>query len=197
MRVLVLTVVLVLAGRLAAPSEATAQYHRLSDAIAVGASLSSAGSAAQTLTGGPEIGGVIELPTGDTYRLRGELAAGFWHFNGYPDANIAGSGMRRYRLTASVLHSRMPPSPRRRLSAYGGGGAGLYFYRFPDRPNGGAWGIHGVMGAEYLLRTMRSRWVAGGEVQVHAMGQPKGPDSPSSIPMLSAHVSVLVKYRLP
>ena len=124
-------------------------------------------------------------------------SAGFWHFNGYPDANIAGSGMRRYRLTASVLHSRMPPSPRRRLSAYGGGGAGLYFYRFPDRPNGGAWGIHGVMGAEYLLRTMRSRWVAGGEVQVHAMGQPKGPDSPSSIPMLSAHVSVLVKYRLP
>jgi hypothetical protein len=197
MRVLVFTLFLVLAGRLAAPSEATAQYHRLSDAITVGGTLTSAKSSSESLTGGPEIGGLVEFPVGDQYRLRGEAAAGFWHFDGYPYADIAGSPMRRYRLTASVLHSRLPPSPRRRLSAYGGGGAGLYFYRFPERPNGGAWGIHGVMGVEYLLRTMRSRWVAGGEVQLHAMGQPKAPDSPYSIPMLSAHVAAVVKYRLP
>jgi hypothetical protein len=197
MRVLVFAVFLVLAGRLAAPSEATAQYHRLTDAIAVGGTLVSASSSGESVTGGPEIGGLIEIPVGDQYRLRGEAAAGFWHFDGYPYAGIAGSRMRRYRLTASVLRSRMPPSPRRRLSGYGGGGAGLYFYRFPERPDGGAWGIHGVVGAEYLLRTMRSRWVAGGEVQLHAMGRPKAPGDVASVPMLSAHVAAVVKYRLP
>ena len=197
MRVLVLTLFLVLAGRLAAPSEATAQYHRLSDAIAIGGTLASAGSGTESLTGGPEIGGLIDIPVGDTYRLRGEAAAGFWHFNGYPHADIASSRMRRYRVTASVLRSRMPPIPRRRLSAYGGGGVGLYVYRFPERPDGGAWGIHGIVGAEYLLRTMRSRWIAGGEVQLHAMGRPRAPGDVTSSPMLSAHVAALVKYRLP
>jgi hypothetical protein len=140
---------------------------------------------------------LIEIPVGDTYRLRGEIAGGLWHFHGYPYAEIAGSWMRRYRVTASVLRSRMPPSPRRRLSAYGGGGAGLYVYRFPVRPNGGAWGIHGVVGAEYLLRTMRSRWIAGGEMQLHAMGRPRAPGDVTSSPMLSAHVAAVVKYRLP
>lgn len=197
MRVLVLTVFLVLAGRLAAPSEATAQYHRLTDAIAVGGTLGSADSGSERFTGGPEFGGLVELPVGDAFRLRVEVAAGFWYFDGYPYDDIAGSRMRRYRFTATVLRSRMPPSPRRRLSGYAGGGAGIYLYRFPERPNGGAWGLHGVMGAEYLLRTMRSRWVAGGEVQLHAMGQPKGPNSPYSIPMLSAHVAAVIKYRLP
>jgi hypothetical protein len=197
MRVLAFTLVLVLAGRLAAPSEATAQYHRLTDAIAVGGTLASAGSSTESLAGGPEIGGLIEIPVGDQYRLRGEAALGFWHFNGYPHDNIAGSQMRRYRLTASVLRSPMPPSPHRRLSGYGGGGVGLYVYRFPVRPDGGAWGIHGVVGAEYLLRTMRSRWIAGGEVQLHAMGRPRAPGDVSAIPMLSAQVAAVIKYRLP
>ena len=105
--------------------------------------------------------------------------------------------MRRYRLTASVLRSRKPPSPNRRLAGYAGGGAGVYLYRFPSRPNGGAWGIHGVAGVEYLLPTMRSRWLAGGEVQLHVMGQPKAPGDVTVIPMVGAHVSAVLKYRLP
>jgi hypothetical protein len=197
MRVLVLTLFLVLAGRLAAPSEATAQYHRLTDAIVVGGTLAKAGSGAAALTGGPEIGGLIELPLGDTFRLRGEAAAGFWRFNGYPLDEVPGSAMRRHRLTVSLLRSPTPPSPRRRLSGYAGGGAGVYFYRFPERPDGGAWGIHGVAGAEYLLHTLRSRWLAACEVQLHAMGQPKAPGDVTAMPMLSAHVAAVIKYRLP
>jgi hypothetical protein len=197
MRVFLLTLLLVVAGRLASPSEATAQYHRLTDGIVVGGTLASAGSGTDRLAGGPEIGALIEVPLGDEYRLRGEAAAGFWRFNGYPYDNIPGSRMRRHRFTASVLRSRNPPSPRRRLSGYAGGGAGLYLYRFPARPNGGAWGIHGLAGGEYLLRTMRSRWILGAEVQVHLMGQPKGPVDVSVMPMLGAHVAATLKYRLP
>lgn len=197
MRVLVLTALLVLAGRLAAPSEATAQYHRLTDAITVGGTLASAGSGSERFRGGAEIGGLVEVPLGDEFRFRGEAASGFWHYNGEPHDNVSASAMRRHRLTVSVLRTRMPPSPRFRLSGYGGGGAGIYLYRFPGRANGGGWGIHGVVGAEYLLRTMRSRWLVGGELQLHASGQPGPPGVPNTIPLLSAHAAVLVKYRLP
>src|SRR5436189_4838002 len=116
MRVLVLTVLALLTGRLAAPSAAMAQYHRLTDAIVLGGTLASAGSAAEQIAGGPEIGGLIEIPMGDQLRLRGEAALGDWHFNGYPYAGIAGSSMGRHGLTVSVLRSRFPPSPGRRLS---------------------------------------------------------------------------------
>jgi len=197
MRVVVLTLLVLFTGRLAAPAEALAQYHRLTDAIVVGGTLTAAGSGADALSGGPEMGGLIEIPLSDTLRLRGEVAIGFWQFDGYPYAGIAGSGMRRHRLTASVLRSRNPPSPNRRLAGYAGGGAGVYLYRFPSRPNGGAWGIHGVAGMEYLLPTMRSRWHAGGEVQLHVVGQPKAPDTVTPIPMVGAHVSAVLKYRLP
>ncbi len=196
MRVVVLALLAVLTGRLAAPSDSAAQYHRVTDAITIGGTLGSAGSGAEVLAGGPEAGGLIEIPMGDELRLRGEAAIGAWHFNGYPDAGIAGSGMLRHRLTVSVLRSRFPPSPGRRLARYAGGGAGIYLYRFPSRPDGGAWGIHGVAGAEYLLRTMRSRWILGGEVQVHAMGEPKGPHD-ISLPMFAAHIAAVLKYRLP
>jgi hypothetical protein len=197
MRVVVLTLLTLFAGRLAAPSETLAQYHRLTDAVVVGGTLASAASGAGTLAGGPEIGGLIEVPMGDALRLRGEAASGFWHFDGYPYAGIPGSGMRRHRLTFSLLRSQTPASPSHRLAGYAGGGAGIYLYRFPARENGGAWGLHGVVGAEYLLRTMRSRWLAGGEVQLHAFGQPKAPEDVTSIPMLGAHVSAVLKYRLP
>ena len=197
MRAVVLTLLALFAGRLAAPSETQAQYHRLTDAIVVGGTLASAGSGAETLAGGPEIGGLIEVPIGDVLRLRGEAATGFWHFDGYPYAGVPGSGMRRHRLTVSVLHSRTPPSPGHRLAGYAGGGAGLYLYRFPSRPDGGAWGLHGVAGVEYLLRTMRSRWIAAGEVQLHAMGAPRAPGDVTSMPMAAAHVAAVIKYRLP
>jgi hypothetical protein len=197
MRVVLLVLLLLLTGRLVTPSEATAQYHRLTDAVVIGGTLASAASGAEGLDGGPELGGLIEIPLGDTLRLRGEAATGLWHADGYPHAGIAGSDMWRHRLTVSVLRSRRPPSPAWRLSGYAGGGAGVYLYRFPSRADGGAWGIHGVAGVEYLLRTMRSRWIVAGEVQLHAMGQPKAPEEVTSIPMLGAHVSAVLKYRLP
>jgi hypothetical protein len=197
MRVPVLTLFMVLAGRLAAPSEATAQYHRLTDAIVVGGTLATAGASGEMIAGGPEVSGLIELPISDALRLRGEAGTGFWRFNGHPYANVPGSRMRRHRVTVSVLHTRVPMTTRRRLSSYGGGGAGVYFYRFPSRPDGGAWGIHGLLGAEYLLRTMRSRWIAAGEVQVHLTAEPKGPAGVTAMPMLGAHAAFLLKYRLP
>ena len=82
--------------------------------------LAAAASDAEILAGRPEMGGLIEIPMGDTLRLHGEAAVG-----------------------------------------------------------------------------MRSRWLAGAEVQLHAMGQPKAPDAVTSIPMLGAHVSAVLKYRLP
>jgi len=133
MRVIVLTLLALLGGRLAAPSAAVAQYHRLTDAVVVGGTIASAGSGAAVLAGGPELGGLVEIPIGDVLRVRGEAAIGAWHFNGYPYAGIAGSRMQRHRFTASVLRSRCPPSPARRFSTYAGGGSGVYVYRFPSR----------------------------------------------------------------
>jgi hypothetical protein len=195
MRVLVLTLLLILAGRLATPSAAAAQYHRLSDAITVGATAASAGAGTGRYAGGPEIGGLIEVPIGDEFRLRGEGASGFWHFAGYDFDGVPGSAMQRHRFSLSVLRARTPPSPARRLSGYGGGGAGIVLYRFPHQPDGGAWGIHGVAGAEYLLPTMRSRWIAGAEVQLQAMGGPR--DAYGALPIVSAHIAAVIKYRLP
>ena len=135
---------------------------------------------------------------GDTLRLRGEAAVGFWHFNGYPQRRH-----RRQRHAPAPADGQRPAQPEPAQPELGawpdtrGGGAGVYLYRFPSRPNGGAWGIHGVAGVEYLLPTMRSRWLAGGEVQLHVMGQPKAPGDVAAIPMLSAHVSAVLKYRLP
>ena len=50
---------------------------------------------------------------------------------------------------------------------------------------------------EYLLRTMRSRWIAGGEVQLHAMAQPKAAGDVTWTPMIGTHVAIVLKYRLP
>ena len=197
MRVVVLTLLVLFTSRLAAPAEAMAQYHRLTDAIVVGGTLATAGSGAEVLAGGPEIGGLIEIPMGDTLRLRGEAAVGFWHFNGYPHDGIAGSSMRRHRLTVSVLSSRNPPArtgalPDTRAAAPASTCIGSRRGRTAARGASTAWA-----GVQCLLPTMRSRWLAGAEVQLHVMGQPKAPEAATSIPMLSAHVSAVLKYRLP
>ena len=60
------------------------------------------------------MGGLIEIPMGDTLRLRGEAAVALWPFDGYSTYGIAGSGMRRHRLAVSVLRSQNPASPERR-----------------------------------------------------------------------------------
>ena len=72
----------------------------------------------------------------------------------------------------------------------------VYLYRFPSRPDGGAGASTAWPGPMYLLRTMRSRSILGGEVQVHVMGEPKGPHD-ISLPMFAAHIAAVLKYRLP
>ena len=37
------------------------------------------------------MGGLIDIPMGDTLRLRGEVAFGLWHFDGYSSYGIAGA----------------------------------------------------------------------------------------------------------
>jgi hypothetical protein len=199
MRIVAFTLLALLAGRLAAPSEATAQRHpygRLTDAIVLGGTFGATGSGATVMGGGPEIGGLIEVPIGDM-RLRGEAAVGFWRYNGEAFYNVPGSRMRRHRLSVSVVNARAPLGPNHRVRGYGGGGGGFYFYRFPARPNGGSWGLHGLAGAEYLLPTMRSRWILCSELQVHLHAQPRSAGGGTPLPMLSGHASLLLKYRLP
>lgn len=199
MRVIAFTLLALLAGRLAAPSEAAAQYrpyHRLTDAVVVGGTLGVADSAAEVMAGGPEIGALVEVPIGDL-RLRGEAALAVWKYNGEAFYGIPGSRMRRHRLNASVIAAPAPLGPNGRLRPYGGGGGGFYFYRFPARANGGSWGIHGLVGAEYLLPTVRSRWILCTEAQLHAHAQPRSAGGGTPLPMLSGHLSVLLKYRLP
>jgi hypothetical protein len=198
MRSLGFTVVALLAGRLAAPLEAAAQYRftRATDGIVVGGTIGATDSGAAVMNGGPELGALIEVPIGNL-RLRGEAALAAWHYNGEPFAGIPGSRMRRHRLSASVLAAPAPLHPGFRLRPYAGGGGGFYFYRFPARPNGGSWGIHGLAGAEFLLPTARSRWILCTELQLHALSQPKGSHDVTALPMVAGHASVLVKYRLP
>jgi hypothetical protein len=201
MRVLWLTLAFVFAGRLAAPSAATAQYFtrpyvQLTDAIVVGGGVASTGTGSESVGGGPEVSGLVELPITDWLRFRGEAGVGAWRYRGEPYYNIQGSGMRRYRMTASVIRSRLPISTGRRLAPYSGGGTGLYFYRFPYRTHSQAWGIHGLAGAEYLLRTARSRWILNTEVQIHVVGGPTQPGG-GSLPMVVGHLGLLLKYRLP
>ena len=199
MRVLGFMVLALLAGRLAAPLEAAAQYPpygRVTDAIVVGGMLGVADSAAEVMDGGPEVGALIEVPIGDL-RLRGEAALAFWKYNGEVFSGIPGSRMRRHRLNASVIAAPAPLGPKFRVRPYGGGGGGFYFYRFPDRPDGGSWGLHGLAGAEYLLPTMRSRWILCTEAQLHLHAQPRSAGGGPALPMLSGHLSLLLKYRLP
>jgi hypothetical protein len=199
MRVVGFTVVALLAGRLAAPAEAAAQYrsyHRLTDAVLVGATLGANSSGVDGFGGGPEATALVEIPIGDVVQLRAEGGAAVWRYHGEPFYGIEGSGMRRYRLTASFIRGDAP-SASRRVRGYGGGGPGLYFHRFPKRPNGGSWGIHGLAGLDVLLPTVRSRWIVGAEVQLHLYGQPHAVADVTTRPMLAAHASVLLKYRLP
>ena len=199
MRVLAFTLLALLTGRLAAPSEAAAQprpYHRLTDAVVVGGTVGGNSSGAEGFTGGPEATGLVEIPLADIVQLRLEGGVAFWRYHGEPRYGIPGSGMRRARLTGSFIRGDAP-APHRRFRGYAGGGPGLYFFRFPARPNGGSWGIHGLGGVDVLLPTIRSNWIVGAEVQLHAFGQPRAVDDVTSRPMLAAHASVLVKYRLP
>jgi hypothetical protein len=198
MRVIAFTLLALLTGRLAEPSEAAAQsrpYHRLTDAVVVGGTLGGNSSGTDGFTGGPEATGLYEIPLGDFVQFRVEGGAGFWRYLGEPLSGVPGSRMRRYRLTGSVIRGDAL-GPRRRVRGYAGGGPGVYVFRFPHRPNGGSWGVHGLAGIDVLLPTIRSNWIVGTEVQLHAFGQPRASYDVTTRPMIAAHASVLIKYRL-
>ena len=89
----------------------------------------------------------------------------------------------------SILDSTGPVNVRR-------GGVGFYVNQLADGQDSGSWGGHGVAGIEILLPTRRSRWIVGGELQLHLFGEPRGA-RPETIPILAGHASLVVKYRLP
>jgi hypothetical protein len=197
MRILGLTLFLLLAGRLAAPSAASAQYHYLPDAIVVGGQIGVTSPSQGRIGGGPELGGLVELPVGIRHRFRGEVATAFWDYRGDDYELATPESLRRHRVSGSWLTTLSPISPADRLGSYAGWGGSAFVYRFDHRADSVAIGIHALFGVEYLLRTARSRWILGGEVQLHLLGEPTAPYGGDAMPMLGAHASVMLKYRLP
>jgi hypothetical protein len=201
MRVLLLTLVFVFAGRLAAPSAATAQYYtqpyvRLTDAIVVGGSFTAAETGTEPISGGRELGGFVEVPLSDDVRLRGEAAVGFWRYGAERYVGVPDSRGQRYRLSASAIRSPFALSAAQRFAPYGGGGMSFYVYDVPYAADKTRWGVHGLAGAEFLLPGERSRWILAGEIQLHLAGGPIRPDSYGTT-WLVGHASLLLKYRLP
>jgi hypothetical protein len=201
MRVLLLTLAFVLAGRLAAPSAATAQYYtrpyvHAADGVVLGGSFTTAETGFDPISGGRDLGALVEVPIADGLRLRGEGAVGAWRYGADAYSGVPASRGQRYRLTASVIRSRFALTDRQRLSPYVGGGMGLYVYDVPYPADTTRWGVHGLAGLEFLLPTARSRWMLGGEIQLHVAGGPQRPGG-SSASWLVGQASLLLKYRLP
>jgi hypothetical protein len=201
MRVLLLTLVFVLAGRLAAPSAAMAQYYtrphvHATDGVVVGGSFAGAETGFDPISGGRDLGTLVEVPISDEVRVRGEAAVGFWRYGADSYNGVPASRGQRYRFTASVIRSRIALSADQRLAPYVGGGMGLYVYDVPYPADKTRWGVHGLAGMEFLLPTARSRWMLGAEIQLHAAGGPQRPGTYSAS-WLVGQASLLLKYRLP
>jgi hypothetical protein len=191
----------VLAGRLATPSAAMAQYYprpyvHAADGIVVGGSFAAAETGTEPIAGGRDIGGLVEVPLGDVVRLRGEVAVGHWRYGADPYAGIPDSRGQRYRLTASVIRSPAPLSEGQRFVPYAGAGTGLYVYDVPYPADRTLFGIHGLAGGEFLLPTERARWVLGVEIQLHVAGGPQRPGSYGNT-WLVGQAGLVLKYRLP
>jgi hypothetical protein len=171
-----------------------AQRGRGDAPIVVGGTLGVDGSSADAYPGGPEIGGLVELPIANDLKVRGEVGFGFWDDDLPPFDGISDGDLRRTRISGSVIKSLREPLTRRRLGYYVGGGAGLYFYRFSERSDSSGVGIHGLGGVEYLLPQGGNRWLVGGEAQLQIIGAPEGPADDDLLKVL--HVAAVVKYRL-
>src|SRR5262245_60668014 len=98
-----LTLAATLAGRLAAPAEAVAQYRPLRDTIAVGGTIGLGLGA--PLDGGVELGASIEIPLGIDFRVRADAAAGLWHYDPEPFRNLPSETFGRHRIVGSVIKS--------------------------------------------------------------------------------------------
>jgi hypothetical protein len=161
--------------------------------LEVGGTLAIDSSTSDAYPGGPELGGLIEMPLSRDWRVRGEVGIGFYDIEGPfgvdPDANL-----RRHRLAGSLIHPLGQVGSNRRLHAYVGGGAGLYFYRFNRRSDSATVGLHGLGGLEYRLASPRQRFSVGGELQLQFLGAPDDPGGDGSVGVI--HVAGFLKYRL-
>jgi hypothetical protein len=183
---------LTLAATVLVAAPAFAQRSR--EPIVVGGTLGIDGSSADAYPGGPEISGLVELPMANDLRLRGEVGFGFWDDDLPPFDGISDGDLRRTRITGSIIKTLREPLTRRRLGYYVGGGGGLYFYRFAERSDSSAVGVHGLGGVEYLLPQGGNRWLVGGEAQLQIIGAPEGPADDDLLKVL--HIAAVLKYKI-
>ena len=176
----------------AAPAAAQRSRATAHEPLVVGGTFGIDSSTADNYPGGPEIGGLIEVPLTRDWRLRGDVGIGFWEDDGPPPFNDDDIELRRHRITGSLIKTLIPMSGNERFAVYAGGGAGIYRYIFGARDNSTTAGLHGVGGVEYALR--RSRWLVGGEAQFQVIGAPDAPGDDDAVKVF--HVAGFVKYRL-
>jgi hypothetical protein len=191
--VTLLTLALVLSGRLALPSEASAQYRPLSDTINVGVSIGTGAGA--PLDGGFELGATLEVPLSLSLRARVDAAAGRWQYDGDPLAAAPPATFGRHRFVGSLIRPILPLRPGRRLGSYWGAGGGLYFLRFAEQPDAISRGAHWLYGLEYL--SSDHRWLFTGEVQIMFVQDPyQLPSRYQRENGLGVHAGIAVKRRL-
>jgi hypothetical protein len=189
----VLTLAATLAGRLAAPAEAVAQYRPLRDTIAVGGTVGLGAGA--PLDRGIVLGASIEIPGGIEFRVRADAAAGLWHYDGDTYLGAPSETFGRHRIVGSVIKSLRPMTPRVHVGSYAGGGAGVYITRFSTAPDAVSGGGHALWGLEFL--SPDQGWLISAEVQVLFVQEPH-----ASLPggrrqtELGLHAGIAVKKRL-
>ena len=104
------TLALVLSGRLALPSEARAQFLRpLNDTISTGVTIG-AGLGAP-LDGGFELGGTIEVPLSLDFRVRADAARGIWQYGGDPYAGNPAATLVSHRIIGTLIRPIIPLAP--------------------------------------------------------------------------------------
>jgi hypothetical protein len=189
----VLTLAATLAGRLAAPAEATAQYRPLRDTIAVGGTFGVGLGA--PLDRGFELGASIEIPLGIDFRVRADAAAGLWRYEPGPHRPGVNETFGRHRIVGSVIKSLQPMTPRVRMGSYAGGGAGVYITRFSSVPDAVSGGGHALWGLEFL--SPGQDWLISAEVQILVVQEPHAflPGAKRNAE-LGVHAGIQIKKRL-
>jgi len=92
---------LVLAATVLVAAPAFAQRNHAP--IVVGGTLGVDGSSADAYPGGPEFGGLVELPIANDLTLRGEVGFGFWEDDLPPFDGISDGDLRRTRIAGSII----------------------------------------------------------------------------------------------
>ena len=189
-----LTLALVLSGRLALPSEARAQLRRpLNDTISVG--VTTGVGAGAPLDGGFELGATVEVPLSLDFRVRADASAGLWEYGGEPSGGAPSATFWRHRIVGSLIRPIHPLRAGRSLGSYMGGGAGVYITRFTEQPDAVSRGGHYLWGLEYVSDDRR--WLVNGEVQLLFVQEPhRAPYNYTRSYGLGLHAGIAVKRRL-